>query len=171
MKSNNFFYHFFHLNSIHYLTFACFIHFSSSGLSHLCYKELQPTLEMSFHLSLNKEKHFCAWQQVLRGRPWQLLFILWATAAQISTKFLLISVWNNIILQGPTLGVQRLLYPLLSYVCAYQCNFSPSDAARNREQWWGGVVAPCHHELVITHLRHRFIESLLCTKLCVKFIW
>lgn len=44
--------------------------------------------------------------------------------AQISTKFLLISAWNSVILQGPTRGLKRVMYSLPKR------SFSSSDATR-----------------------------------------
>lgn len=77
---------------------------------------------------------FCAWKEVLSGQPWRLLFILWATVAQISAKFLLISAWSSITLQGATVGVHRVMDSLLSYGYAYEGYFSPSDATRDHAQ-------------------------------------
>lgn len=152
------------------------VHFSSPGLSSLCCKELQPVLNMPFfHLSLKKRMRTPAPPpppppSLGRSAEWaalQFLFRPRATTAQISTKFPLISAWNNIILRGLTLGSRGWCI-----TCYYM--FVPKRAILalpglpESKQWWDGEMGgvPDDQRLVITHQHQAFAEALLC---CVSF--
>ena len=135
------------------------------------YKELPLALKMPFfHLSFNKNRKVFFLSLVRSAEQTARVASVCAASNRSASQH---HVSLDLSLEqhrpsGARPGGQGL-HSLLSYARAKESNFSPSEAAGNSGEWWGGGMTPGHHSLVRVHQHPMLIESLRGAKPCAKF--